>query len=59
MKKEQFKVENRVSDALLNQLIAHGGVLRTGQVNERGVLRLALDLAEAREEIRRLNKNGK
>ena len=50
---------SRVSEAMLHQLIKNGGQLRSGPVNSMGVLRLALDLAEAREEIRRLSENEK
>jgi hypothetical protein len=41
----------RVSDALLLLIIRNGGRLPRGTVNEMGVLRLALDLWEARKSI--------
>lgn len=39
----------RVSAALLHEVIANEGELRTGPISSTGVLRLALDLREARE----------
>jgi hypothetical protein len=44
----------RVSDQLLFILIKNNGRLPSGPINEMGVLRLAFDLLEAREEIARL-----
>jgi hypothetical protein len=41
----------RVSDALLLLIIKNGGRLPGSVVNEMGVLRLALDLWEARKSI--------
>ena len=44
----------RVSDQLLLSLIQNNGRLPSGPINEMGIIRLAFDLLEAREEIARL-----
>jgi len=47
-------IQMRVSDQLLLSLIRNNGRLKSGPINEMGILRLAFDLLEAREEIARL-----
>ena len=44
----------RINDAFLSELITHSGELRTGPVHTFGVLRLALDLKDARSVIAEL-----
>lgn len=46
----------RIPQNLLEELIENEGELRSGPVNTTGILRLALDLKEAREDIDRLEK---
>jgi hypothetical protein len=46
----------RVPQTLLEELIANEGELQSGPINNMGVLRLALDLKEAREELNTICK---
>ena len=49
----------RVPRSLLNELIENEGELRTGPINEMGILRLALDLKDAIKEIEIWHKYAK
>lgn len=41
----------RITNKMLNELIANEGELKTGPINSMGILRMALDLKDARNEI--------
>lgn len=45
---------SRIEDCVLDELIKHNGELKHLPINRAGILRLALDLKEARKEIARL-----
>lgn len=49
----------RIPDHLLDELIENEGEMRTGPVLTIGVLRLALDLKETREALRKLQASKK
>ncbi len=51
-------MKQRVAQALLLELIENGGELRSGPVATLGVLRLAIDLRDAREELARLREQA-
>ena len=47
----------RIDDAMLERVIANEGESDSGPVSATGVLRLALDLRDARKELREIKDN--
>jgi len=51
-----MRAKMRIPDNLLDELIENEGEMRTGPVLTIGVLRLALDLRETRDALRKLEE---
>ena len=49
-------IKMRLLNAHIDELVKNGGELRTGPINSLGVLRLALDLKDARVKIKELEE---
>ena len=54
-----MSVKTRVRDSYIEQLIKFEGQLSTGPINDIGILRLALDLKDARDKIKALEEEKK
>jgi len=50
---DESKTRQRVADHFLDEIILYEGKLQTGPINDMGILRLALDLKELRESLKR------
>jgi len=49
-------MRTRVKSKYLDELIENEGELQSGPINTMGILRLALDLRDAREKVQQLEK---